>query len=86
MDGASFSATNENPWPISLNGGFAGYATAAAYSPRMDKNIAVCLMTNEAIAAAADMVVETSYGIRNATVTSLPFMPPSTKVPKELLS
>ena len=86
MDGAPFSATNENPWPISLNGSFVGYATAAAYSPRMDKNIAVCLMTNDAIAAASDMVVETSYGIRNATVTSLPFMPPSTKVPKELLS
>ncbi|MBL6783186.1 MAG: glycine cleavage system protein T [Alphaproteobacteria bacterium] len=85
MDGAPFSSTNENPWPISLNGQFVGYATAAAYSPRLDKNIAVCLMSNEGIAAGSDLVVETSYGTRQATATSLPFIPPSTKVPSELL-
>lgn len=86
IDGAPFPSTNENPWPIYLDGTFAGYATAAAYSPRLEKNISVCLMSNEAIAAAADLIVETSYGTRNATTTSLPFLPPSTKVPSELLS
>jgi hypothetical protein len=43
-------------------------------------------MSNESIAAATDLIVETSYGTRNATITSLPFLPPSTKVPSELLS
>jgi len=86
VDGAPFSSTNENPWPIKLNGQFVGYATAAAFSPRLEKNIAVCLMSNDAMESGADLTVETSSGVRNAIVTSLPFLPPSTKVPNELLS
>jgi len=86
MDGDRFTSTNENQWPILLDQKCVGYATAAAYSPRLDRNIAVCLVSTEASEATEGLVVETSYGKRNGTMTSLPFLPPSTKVPKELLS
>ena len=86
MDGDRFTSTNENQWPILLDQKCVGYATAAAYSPRLDRNIAVCLVSTEASEATEGLVVETSYGKRNGAMTSLPFLPPSTKVPKELLS
>ncbi len=86
MDGDRFTSTNENQWPILLDQTCVGYATAAAYSPRLDQNIAVCLVSTEVSKASQGLVVETSYGKRNGIITSLPFLPPSTKVPKELLS
>jgi glycine cleavage system aminomethyltransferase T len=86
MDGDRFTSTNENQWPILLDQKCVGYATAAAYSPRLDRNIAVCLVSTEVSEATEGLVVETSYGKRHGTITSLPFLPPSTKVPKELLS
>jgi len=86
MDGDRFTSTNENQWPILLDQKCVGYATAAAYSPRLDRNIAVCLVSTEVSEATEGLVVETSYGKRHGAITSLPFLPPSTKVPKELLS
>ena len=92
MDGAPFPSTNENPWGIyaggrdtgCLSGQLVGYATAAAFSPRLGRNIATCLI-GRAYIDADDLVVETPFGARHATTTPLPFLPPSTKVPQELL-
>ena len=84
VDGAPFPTTNEHPWGIYRGGQFVGSATAAAFSPRLGRNIATCLIGRDSIDA-EDLLVETPYGARHASTTPLPFLPPSTKVPQELL-
>ena len=91
MDGAPFPTVNENRWGIYRGGRgrkdtecLVGYVTAAAFSPRLARNIATCLIRRDHIDA-ADLLVETPFGVRHATTTPLPFLPPSTKVPQTLL-
>ena len=96
MDGAPFPTVNENRWGIYRGGRggkrgaecgtecLVGQVTAAAFSPRLARNIATCLIGRDHIDA-ADLLVETPFGVRHATTTPLPFLPPSTKVPQTLL-
>ena len=73
MDGGPLKATNTHQWPVTLGGEYAGYASASAWSPRLERNIATALVTVEAAEHGRDLVVDTEDGVRNATVTSLPF-------------
>ncbi|MCE2517003.1 MAG: glycine cleavage system protein T [Alphaproteobacteria bacterium] len=73
MDGDKLASTNAHRWDIEQNGRYVGFASAAAYSPRLDQNIAVALITTEAAESGAEMQVMTDHGVRNAVATSLPF-------------
>jgi len=75
IDGAPFTRTNEAPWRLSWrNGEDAGYASAAAYSPRANTNIAVAMVNSEVIADAAPVIVHTDAGDRGARVVELPII------------
>lgn len=73
MDGENLTSTNAHRWDIMQNGEYVGFASAAAYSPRLDKNISVALMTTEAADSEGGLVVMSDSGPRNAVPTSLPF-------------
>jgi aminomethyltransferase len=73
MDGDPLQSTNTHRWRVMQNGGYIGFASAAAYSPRLEANIATALITTEAAAAGAVLEVETDNGIRTARPTDLPF-------------
>ncbi|XDZ65240.1 glycine cleavage T C-terminal barrel domain-containing protein [Alphaproteobacteria bacterium LSUCC0684] len=73
MDGAPLTSTNSHPWRITRDGVDVGFASAAAYSPRLEWNIATALITVEAAEAEGGLVVMGDDGARNARPTSLPF-------------
>jgi glycine cleavage system aminomethyltransferase T len=55
------------------NGVDVGFASAAAYSPRLEWNIATALIAVEAADADGGLVVLSDDGERHARPTSLPF-------------
>lgn len=73
LDGEPLKATNTQRWPVMLDGAYAGFASAAAWSPRLERNIAAALITTGAADHGGDLAVETEHGTRTAFATGLPF-------------
>ena len=73
MDGAPLTSTNAHQWPITHKGDYVGFASAAAYSPRLDLNIATALITVDAATLDGGLDVHTDNGVRMAYPTDLPF-------------
>ena len=73
MEGAPLTSTNSHQWPITQNGNYVGFASAAAYSPRLEWNIATSLITVEAAASDGGLEVHMDNGVRIACPTDLPF-------------
>ena len=73
FDGAPLKATNTHKWPLTLKGEYVGFASASAWTPRLECNIATALITVEAADHGTDLVIDSEEGMRNAYVTSLPF-------------
>ena len=73
IDGENFKSTNAHQMPIHMNGEYVGFASAMAYSPRLDWNISTALINVEAADSDGGLVVMCDDGPRNARPTSLPF-------------
>ena len=73
LDGAPLKATNSHKWDVTAAGDYVGFASASAWTPRLEANIATALITTEAADHGTGLVVATEEGPRQATVTSLPF-------------
>ena len=75
IGGEPFATTNESRWPLSMaDGRAAGYACATAYSPRAQSNIAVAMVSIDAIDAGAPVVVHADGGDLEARVVELPIV------------
>ena len=75
IEGEPFAMTNESPWQLShSDGAYAGYASASAWSPRANTNIAVAMVSVEAIESGNDVVVHTEAGDLKAQVAELPII------------
>ena len=75
IGGEPFRGTNEAPWELTWDGGrAAGFATASAYSPRAQSNIAVAMVNMEAIEAVAPVSVHTGEGVLTAKIVELPIV------------
>jgi glycine cleavage system aminomethyltransferase T len=72
IDGAPFTASNEHRWDVTVNGNYAGYASACAYSPRVGSNIGVGIVSVAAIEAADGVAVVTDSGPLSARVAPFP--------------
>lgn len=72
LDGAPIQG-NQDRWPVRRDGRAVGVVTAANYSPRLQRNIALASIERTAATEAHDLIVETADGPRAATVSSLPF-------------
>jgi len=81
FDGAPFPALNAVKWPASLDGASVGKVTSAIYSPRLNLNIGYCWLPSELSVEGRTVSVETEWGARSATVTSMPFVDPSKQIP-----
>ena len=62
-----------------------GEVTSAVYSPRLERNIGFALLDIAYDKIGAELVVETPEGRRNLSVTSLPFIDPEKKIPRQSL-
>ena len=66
---------SENRWRLShKDGRAAGYACATAYSPRAALNIAVAMVSTEAIEAGAPIIVHADVGGLEARIVKLPIV------------
>jgi aminomethyltransferase len=72
IDGDPFPTTNEARWKLLQNGDYVGYASAAAYSPRVQSNIAVAMVSVAAIESGQPIDVACNLGDRTATIVPLP--------------
>ena len=68
-------ASNEDIWPVYSDGAQAGQLTSLAYSPRLERNIALATVKAAYSAAGTALEVSTWDGLRKARVAPLPFLP-----------
>ncbi len=74
IDGMPFKTSNEHRWDLSLNGNYAGFASACAYSPRLKSNIGVGLISTEAINATDGVAVLVEDNLIPAQIAQLPLI------------
>jgi len=74
IDGAPFAGTNENRWDLEWNKQYAGYASASAYSPRLNSNIAVAMVSTAAIDSGERVTVKADDQLLTAEIRPLPLM------------
>ncbi|MEM7270371.1 MAG: glycine cleavage T C-terminal barrel domain-containing protein [Pseudomonadota bacterium] len=67
--------SNEDVWPLSMDGEQVGQLTSLAFSPGLQKNIALGLVAAARGESGTMLEVETWDGRRSATVTETPFTP-----------
>ena len=75
MSGPAFDRNNEHRWPVLSEGRRVGDVTSAVHSPRLDRNIGFAILDVPFDTGEAPLEVETPEGVRDITVTDLPFIP-----------
>ena len=85
MDGDIFQKNNEHRWSVFDTSKRVGEVTSAVYSPRLERNIGFALLDIAYDTIGTELVVETPEGSRNLSVTSLPFIDPEKKIPRQSL-
>ena len=68
-------AGNEIPWPLMFGDNTVGKLTSLAFSPRLEKNIAIGLVASKYAEPGTTLTVNTWDGLRTATVSKMPFLP-----------
>ena len=86
IDCPALKGPNTTFWPI-MNGTVnVGKVTSAVYSPRLEKNIALAMVSIENSEIDTGLEVETSTGTFKATVVEKPFYDPKKKITSSVLS
>ena len=77
FDGPPLVGSNDEFWPISIDGAEIGYVTSAVYSPRLEKNIALGLVAIEHAAVGTEAVMSVTAERRGCRVVPKPFFDPA---------
>ncbi|MEM7331993.1 MAG: glycine cleavage T C-terminal barrel domain-containing protein [Chloroflexota bacterium] len=85
IDGEPMETHNENRWPITKNGERIGELTAFVHSPRLKQNIGYAMVPIEQTTVGTTFNLQTPFGARQATVTTLPFVDKNKKIPRQKL-
>ena len=64
---------NPHPYPIRLDDDDVGTLSGTVYSPRLERNIAIALVSVAVGDDGTELLVDTGQEVRTATVTPLPF-------------
>ncbi|MCH8550849.1 MAG: glycine cleavage system protein T [Natronospirillum sp.] len=81
IDGPALSGPNTRFWAIGKDGERVGMVTSAVHSPRLEKNIALAMVTADLAAIGTTVDIEMPSGTRTATVVDKPFYTPNQKNP-----
>ena len=73
---------NTTFWPLSRNGETTGKVTSAIYSPRLEKNIALAMVSTETASRGITHEVELPEGTAQAVVIEKPFYDPNKQITK----
>ena len=63
-----------HPWTVTRDGRPVGKVTAAAFSPRLERNIALASIERAAAEAGKDLEVAAPQGARRASIAEIPFL------------
>ena len=70
-------------WPVRASGGEPiGRITAAAWSPRLERNVGFAWVPSSHMADGTELEIDAPQGTRPATVVALPFVDPKKDIPK----
>jgi aminomethyltransferase len=81
LDGEPFPALNYTKWPARAGGRQVGQVTSAIYSPRLKKNIGYCWLPAGLATPGNRVGIDSEWGQRTATVTTMPFVDPEKRIP-----
>ena len=76
IDGAPFVGSNDSFWPVLKEGVKVGTVTSAIYSPRLQKNIALAMISIDHTASGRVLQVDKLSETRACTVVPIPFYDP----------
>ena len=76
IDGAPLPGPNTSFWEIRSGDAVVGKVTSAVYSPRLDKNIALAMVSVDSAALGNGLTVDAASGAASATVVERPFYDP----------
>lgn len=74
LDGPKLAAINEEPWRITHRGRDVGYISAAAFSPRLESNIAVGMIAADVIQSGESFEVRCEDCVRLGIAVDLPLI------------
>ena len=80
IDGKPLLGPNTRFWPIEWEGTTIGKVTSAVYSPRLQKNIALAMVSIEYTSLGEKFNICTPEGVLKATVIEKPFFDPKKKI------
>jgi aminomethyltransferase len=80
LDGAPLKGPNTTFWAINKGGETIGKVTSAIYSPRLEKNIALAMVSAEHAILGSDVEVVTKAGPSRAVIVEFPFYDPKKKI------
>ncbi|HSM31357.1 MAG TPA: glycine cleavage T C-terminal barrel domain-containing protein [Woeseiaceae bacterium] len=81
--GLPIEGTNTQYWPAKINDEQVGVVTSAVYSPRLERNIALAMVSLESADKGSELIVYSLSGDRPATVVDTPFIDPKKQRAKE---
>lgn len=80
LDCAPLKGPNTSFWPITKGRDTVGKVTSAVYSPRLEQNIALAMVSAEHAEIGTELNVETVFGPARAVVVEKPFFDPKKKI------
>jgi len=82
IDGPPLKGPNTTFWKIMKDGHVLGKVTSAVYSPRLEKNIALAMISSEFSQLGTAVNIDTGNGMTSAAVAECPFFDPKKKIIK----
>ena len=80
IDGSPLKGPNTTFWPISKDGNTVGKVTSVVYSPRLEQNIALAMVSADCAEIGALVEVAVPWGSAQATIVERPFYDPKKKI------
>ncbi|WP_020680012.1 glycine cleavage T C-terminal barrel domain-containing protein [Marinobacterium rhizophilum] len=80
IDGAALSGPNTKFWALEKDGECVGKVTSAVFSPRLEQNIALAMVSADSAVLGTTFEVDMPNGKRTATVVERPFFDPNKKI------
>ncbi len=80
IDGPRLKGPNTTFWPLSKDGQAVGKVTSAVYSPRLEQNIALAMVSIDCADIGTTLDVQTPSGPAQAAVVEKPFFDPKKKL------
>jgi aminomethyltransferase len=81
IDGPRLPGPNTSFWPVTKDDATIGKVTSAIYSPRLERNIALAIVSVDVAEIGTEVVVITTHGATVGTVVHRPFFDPRKSLP-----